>query len=147
MPQSYSGRLEVRWATNGSVAGYVANNPTGGSFGLNDPMLFGDDLYVEYMDSVLMVVNPEFAPPHFVGGSAGPDCSSKVQFANVEPGPFTAFWTLNPLSGALNATWIKHDGSENKPSLAYNPAENVLSFTGHFTSPSTEYPVYIYLSD
>lgn len=39
------------------------------------------------------------------------------------------------------ATWIKHDGSESKPSLAYNPAENVLSFTGHFTSPSTEYPV------
>ena len=25
-------------------------------FGLNDPKLFGDDLYVEYMDSVLMVV-------------------------------------------------------------------------------------------
>ena len=28
----YSGRLEVRWATNSSVAGYVANNPIGGSY-------------------------------------------------------------------------------------------------------------------
>jgi hypothetical protein len=29
---SNSGRLEVRWACNGSIAGYVANNANGGSY-------------------------------------------------------------------------------------------------------------------
>jgi len=99
-------------------------------------------------DSNILVLNPEFPSPYFVGGSGAHGCSNnlKVQFANVESGPSSAIWTLDPFSGALNATWTNQDGNENKPSLAYNPAENVLSFTGDFTAP-TEYPVYIFLSD
>jgi hypothetical protein len=155
MQQQYSGRLEVRWASNGTVAGYVANNPTGGSFGLNDPTLFGgDQLYVEYFESNLMAVNPEFPPPYFVGGSgalplAHGCLNNKIQFANVEAGPSSAIWTLNSLSGALTASWINEDGSEDKPSLAYDPAQNVLSFIApsDMNNLPTEYPVYFYLSD
>jgi hypothetical protein len=152
--QAYAGRLEVRWASNSSVAGYIANNAIGGSFGLNEPMEFGaDDLYVEYFKSDLLALNPEFPAPYFVGGSlahaATPGCSNKVQLANVHLGPFSAIWTLNPLSGALNATLTNQDGSEHRPSLAYDPAQNVLSFTASsdLHSSPTEYPVYIYLSD
>lgn len=47
----------MRWACNSSIAGYVANNPSGGSFGLNVEMIPGeDDLYVEFFDSNLMVM-------------------------------------------------------------------------------------------
>lgn len=77
----------------------------------------------------------------------------------------SAIWTLNPLSGALNgehlsrchppsadlmnlshvcpATLTNQDGSEYKPSLAYDPAQNVLSFTASFEmhGSATEYPV------
>ena len=75
----------------------------------------------------------------------------------------SAIWTLNPLSGALNgehlsrchpasvdlmnsshvcpATLTNQDGREFKPSLAYDPAQNVLSFTASSDIPATEYPV------
>jgi hypothetical protein len=150
--QAYAGRLEVRWATNSSVAGYIANNAIGGSFGLNNPREFGaDDLFVEYFKSDLLALNPEFPTPYFVGGalSMAPGCANKLQLANVHLGPSSAIWTLNPLSGALNATLTNQDGSEYKPSLAYDPAQNVLSFTASFEmhGSATEYPVYIYLSD
>jgi len=153
MQQIYAGRLEVRWATNNSIAGYVANDPTGESFGLNPTLPGENDLYVEYFDSNLLALNPEFPPPYFVGASgelpSTHDCSKKLQFANVQPGPSSAIWTLNTRSGALNATWINEDGNADKPSLAYNPAQNALSFTGDFNTrgSATEYPVYIYLSD
>ena len=76
----------------------------------------------------------------------------------------SAIWTLNPFTRALNgehlsppdyhcadlrqwltrhtclATLTTQDGSEEKPSLAYDPARNMLSFTGHFNTPA-EYPV------
>jgi len=151
--QLNSGRLEVRWACNDSIAGYVANNPNGGSFGLNDVMLPGeDDLYVEYFDSNLMVMNPEFPPPYFVGGgdaaSSVHDCSNKIRFGAVELGSSSAVWDLDPMSAALNATLINQDGSEDRPSLVYDPAHNLLSFTHDVTrNPSSEHPVYIYLSD
>jgi len=105
-----------------------------------------DDLYVEYFDSNLLVMNPEFPSPYFVGGNGGHGCSkSLVQIANVQPGPSSAIWTLNPFTRALTATLTNQDGSEEKASLVYDPARNVLSFAGQF-SP-TEYTVYIYLSD
>jgi hypothetical protein len=151
--QLNSGRLEVRWACNDSIVGYVANNPTGGSFGVNDVMLPGeDDLYVEYFDSNLMVMNPEFPPPYFVGGgdaaSSVHDCSSKIRFGAVELGSSSAVWTLDAMSGELSAILINQDGSEDKPSLVYDPAHNVLSFTHDVNrNRMTEHPVYIYLSD
>jgi hypothetical protein len=147
--QFNSGRLEVRWASNGSIAGYVANNADGGSFGLNDAMLPGEnDLYVEYFESTLMVLNPEFPPPYFVGGGdelSVHDCLNKIRFGAVELGPSSAVWTLDPMSGALTATLINQDGSEEEPSLVYDPVQNVLSFT-HDVNP-TEHAVDIYLSD
>jgi hypothetical protein len=151
--QLSSGRLEVRWACNDSIAGYVANNPTGGSFGLNNVMLPGeDDLYVEYFDSNLMVMNPEFPPPYFVGGgdaaSSVHDCSNKIRFGTVDLGSSSAVWTLDPMCGALNATLTNQDGSEDKPSLVYDPEHNVLSFTHDANrNPASEHPVYIFLSD
>jgi hypothetical protein len=151
--QLNSGRLEVRWACNDSIVGYVANNPSGGSFGVNDVMLPGeDDLYVEYFDSNIMVMNPEFPPPYFVGGgdaaSSVHDCSGKIRFGAVELGSSSAVWTLDPMSGALSATLINQDGSKDMPSLVYNPAHNVLSFTHDVNRNSNaEHSVYIYLSD
>ncbi|KAF8493038.1 hypothetical protein F5888DRAFT_1856170 [Russula emetica] len=151
--QLTSGRLEVRWANNDSIAGYVANNPTGGSFGLNDAMCPGqDNLYVEFFDSNIMVMNPEFPPPYFVGGgdaaSSVHDCSNKIRFGSVELGSSSAVWNLDPMSGALNATLVNQDGSEDKPSLVFDPAHNVLSFTHDVNrNPMAEHPVYIYLSD
>jgi hypothetical protein len=77
----------------------------------------------------------------------------------------SAIWTLNPLSGALNgehlsrchppsadlmnlshvcpATLTNQDGGEYKPSLAYDPAQNLLSFTASFDTHGSamEYPV------
>jgi hypothetical protein len=150
--QLTSGRLEVRWAGNDSIAGYVANNPTGGSFGLNDGMLPGeDDLYVEYFDSNLMVMNPEFPPPYFVGGgdeaSSVHDCSGKIRFGAVELGSSSAVWTLDPMTGALNATLTNQDGSEDQPSLVFDSGHNVLNFAHDVNRIPTSEPVYIYLSD
>jgi len=150
--QLTSGRLEVRWASNASIIGYVANNANGGSFGLNTAMLSGeDDLYVEYFESNLMVMNPEFPPPYFVGGgdesSAVHDCSGKIRFGTVELGSSSAVWTLDPMSGALTASLVNQDGSEDMPSLVYDPARNVLSFTHDVNRNPTEHAVYIFLSD
>ena len=44
----------------------------------------------------------------------------------------------NPLH-VCSATWTNQDGSEDKPSLAYDPARNVLTFAGQYTP--TEYLV------
>jgi hypothetical protein len=146
-----SGRLEVRWVGNNSIAGYVANNANGGSFGLNPPLCHGgDDLYVEYFNLNLMVMNPEFPPPYFVGGgdesSAVHDCSDKIRFGTVELGSSSAVWTVDPMSGKLTATLINQDGSEDQPSLVYDSVHNVLSFT-HHVNPMTEHVVSIFLSD
>jgi hypothetical protein len=141
----------VRWNNNNSIAGYISNNPTGGSFGLNDVSCHGeDDLYVEFFESNLMVMNAEFPPPYFVGGgdesSAVHDCSEKIRFGTVELGPSSAVWTLNPMTGELTATLINQRGSQDKPSLVYDSARNVLSFT-HDRHTMREHAVSIYLSD
>jgi len=112
-------------------------------------MLSGaDDLYVEFIDSNIMVMNPEFPPPYFVGGgdaaSSVHDCSNKIRFGAVELGTSSAVWNLDPMSGALNATLVNENGSKDRPSLVFDSAHNELSFTHNV---NTECPVNIYLSD
>jgi len=73
----------------------------------------------------------------------------------------SAVWTLDPMSGALNGEFLSHlpiqtnseiapflatltnqDGSEDKPSLVFDPVHNVLSFTHDVKrNPIMEQPV------
>ncbi|KAI0259404.1 hypothetical protein BC834DRAFT_906271 [Gloeopeniophorella convolvens] len=154
-----SGRLEVRWAVNGSVAGYIANNATAGPIGLNlnpDPNQLPDcDLHVEYSDSSLVALDAKFPAPFYVGGNGtlplAAGSPNTIEFINVEAGPWAAVWALDWNTGVLNATWTNPDGSKDQPSLAYDPALNALNFTGDFTalynliSPPTQYLVNLFL--
>ncbi|KAI0297459.1 hypothetical protein B0F90DRAFT_1739507 [Multifurca ochricompacta] len=152
--KSSTGRLEIRWAANGTTAGYVANNPTTGPIGLN---LNNDlELYVDYSDSNLLARDARFPAPYYVGGhgdsTLAAGSSNTIEFINVESGPTAAIWTLDSNTRALNATWTNSHGSKTQPSLAYDPSLNALNFTGDFTAlsnlhnPPTQFLVHIYLS-
>ncbi|KAI9458349.1 hypothetical protein BJY52DRAFT_1186839 [Lactarius psammicola] len=151
-----TGRLEVRWAVDGTILGHVSNDPIRGPIGLNlesGPNLAVGDLTVAFSDSSLLTQDPIFAAPYYIGGSGtnplSPQNSNTVQFINVAAGPNADIWTLDTKSGALNATWINPDNTKIQPTLIYNAGSNVLSFTANplaLYNSELQMPVTIFLS-
>ncbi|KAI9440893.1 hypothetical protein H4582DRAFT_1939900 [Lactarius indigo] len=135
---STTGRLEVRWAVDGTVLGHVSNDPIRGPIGLNvvsGPNPATGDLIVEFSGSSLLAQGPLFAAPYYIGGY-GPDLLSPqntnaIQFFNVDIGPNAEIWSLDTTSGALNATWTNPDNTKVQPTLIFYADSNVLSFTSN----------------
>ncbi|KAH8978005.1 hypothetical protein EDB86DRAFT_991792 [Lactarius hatsudake] len=153
---SVVGRLEVRYASDNTRLGYVANDASYGPIGLNldtghNPAI--PDLVVEFSGSTLLAQNPEFDAPYYIGGYGAlplsPQTLNTIEFINVDTGPDAAIWSLDLTSGALNATWTNPDKSTAQPTLIYDSELNALNFTSNPTVLYNFYyqiPVTIFLS-
>ncbi|KAI9440890.1 hypothetical protein H4582DRAFT_1503589 [Lactarius indigo] len=133
-----TGRLEVRQIDGGAVLGHVSNDPNRGPIGLNlnaDPNPAYSDLTVEFSGSDLLSQDPDFNDPYYIGGSGtdilSPQNTNTIQFINVHAGPDSEIWSLDTISGALNATWTNTDATKVQPTLIYDSGSNVLSFTAN----------------
>jgi len=153
--QSDLGRIKVQCATTGALLGYVNNPSTGGSFGINDALTpADDDLFVEFSGASLLVTNPNFPAPFYIGGSGSaqlePNDATTIQFTNVRAGSTAAIWSLDPSTGALTATWTNPDGSTDPSTVVYDTLNNVFSLTGDpaaiSNSDSAIIPVNIFLT-
>jgi len=136
LPETYSGRIEVRSAADDSVIGFVANVPGSDAFGLyNLDHPDNHDLHVEYSDSSLRITDDGFDGSPYIGGNGSDDLihdsSATVSCSNVPLGQSATIWNLDNDTRELTIlSWINSDGSSVQPDIVYLPGQNQLVFAG-----------------
>ncbi|PFH51772.1 hypothetical protein AMATHDRAFT_58239 [Amanita thiersii Skay4041] len=155
-PTPFKGRLQVR-TNEGHVLGNVRN--WAGPASISGINFLGpdQDSIVEVLTTNpqkepinIVVKNPAFDPPFFVGASANPSNShiglglrNPLAFTNVDSTPpnsppvprgdrlvESAIWSFDHKTLELKAQWVNPDHSKPPTILAYDIRNNVLFFTG-----------------
>ncbi|KAH6910619.1 hypothetical protein BKA70DRAFT_1270958 [Coprinopsis sp. MPI-PUGE-AT-0042] len=166
-PTTASGRLQVRYVSSGSNAGFV-RNWEGGAPISGVSFLGGDEelqVTVAYSPSSprqcnIHATNAKFPAPYLVGASGGPgklEGGRTLGFTNVpetQPGSLptqvgtenkfveSAIWSFDPFTKQLKAFWINDDSTTTEAVLAYAVRENSLFFVGNTQAWMDEHPNY-----
>ncbi|KXN87410.1 hypothetical protein AN958_08841 [Leucoagaricus sp. SymC.cos] len=150
----YTGKIEVKYDSDGHSAGFVRNWENGGVNGLN---FSGAPLEVKVCKAGaqtdlynIVATNAVFPSPHYVGATSGTVAGSlttgdrsSVSFSNVPRttpngrpalvnGNYyeSAIWTFDTSTKELTPQWINPDGSRPNTVIAYDIRANELFFVG-----------------